>query len=179
MESFPHPTNEPMTTKKIASTNLKKRPSSSRQPSPYHRLDDLLHTMRCIAQYEDALCELSHELRNAGALSSAATEELRDILEKIPSHDYLVDLDSVRAILAEQRPSKSSSSKKSAKSVTVRKNFSAAPGRSPGGSHRDSKLECELNSSSCRTRQTLAEDEEAGCAPAARTERDGVSVGPL
>ena len=82
--------------------------------------------MRCIAQYEDALCELSRELRNAGALSPAATEELREILEKIPSHDYLVDLDSARAILAEQRLSKSSSSKQSAKSVTVRKNFPAA-----------------------------------------------------
>jgi hypothetical protein len=55
--------------------------------------------MRCIAQYEDALCELSHGLKGATAISAEASEELRDILEKIPSHDYVVDLESVRAIL--------------------------------------------------------------------------------
>jgi hypothetical protein len=101
-----------MTTKKLASTRLKTRLSTVRQPSPYHRLDALLHTMRCITQFEDALCELSHELKGTSALSPEASGELRDILEKVPSHDYLVDLDSVRAILCEPAPLKRSSSKK-------------------------------------------------------------------
>lgn len=77
--------------------------------------------MRCITQYEDALCELAHELKGTRGLSPEACEKLRDILEKIPSHDYLADLESVRAILAEPAPQKRSSSKETAKSATVRK----------------------------------------------------------
>jgi hypothetical protein len=126
MECFRHPTNQPMTTKKLASARLKTRLSTVRQPSPYHRLDALLHTMRCITQFEDALCELSHELKGANALSPEASEELRDILEKIPSHDYLVDLELVRAILSEPAPLKRSSSKKAVKAATVRKSSVAA-----------------------------------------------------
>jgi hypothetical protein len=86
--------------------------------------------MRCITQYEDALCELSHELKGASALSPEASEELRDILEKIPSHDYLIDLESVRAILAEPTLPKRYSSKKAAKSATVRKSSVAAKKKS-------------------------------------------------
>jgi hypothetical protein len=77
----------------------------------YHRLDTLVHTMRCITQYEDALCSLSHELKGTGTFSEEASEELRDILEKIPSHDYLVDLDAVRDILTEYQSSNHAGSK--------------------------------------------------------------------
>ena len=82
--------------------------------------------MRCITQYEDALCELSHELKGARARSVEASKELRDILDKIPSYDYLTDLESVKAILAEPEPSKRSSPKKAAKPVKVRKGSVAA-----------------------------------------------------
>ncbi len=80
--------------------------------------------MRCIAQYEDALCELSHQLKGASVLSAEADEELREILEKIPSHDYLVDLDSVRAILPV--PAARSSSEKASKTTRVRSGSTAA-----------------------------------------------------
>lgn len=73
----------------------------------------------------DALCELSHELKRANSLSVESINELRDILEKIPSHDYLVDLESVKAILAEPELSKYSSSK-AVKSVKNSKSSAAA-----------------------------------------------------
>ena len=77
--------------------------------------------MRCIAQYEDVLCELSHELKRSGSLSAQTSEELHEILEKIPSHDYLMDLESARAILAAPGSSKRPSLRKPAKVTTVRK----------------------------------------------------------
>ena len=116
-----------MTTKKITSTHRKTRPATIQQPSLYHRIDTLLHTMRCIAQYEDALCGLSHEVKRAGAFSPEISDEVREILEKIPSHDYVMDLDAVRAALSESR---TSNSKKSAKSTTSRKSASAAKKKS-------------------------------------------------
>ena len=82
--------------------------------------------MRCIAQCEDTLCELSHELKGARGISVEAIEDLRDILEEIPSHDYLTDLESVKALLAEPEPSKRSGPKKAAKSAKVRKGLVAA-----------------------------------------------------
>jgi hypothetical protein len=87
--------------------------------------------MRCIAQYEDALCELSHELKGDGALSEEANSELHDILEKIPSHDYLVDLESVRATLAEPKPLRRSVPKKAVRSTIPRKG-SVATKKKPG-----------------------------------------------
>jgi hypothetical protein len=86
--------------------------------------------MRCITQFEDALCELSHELEGTNGLSPEAGQELRDILEKIPSHDYLIDLESVRAMLAAPAPPKRSSSKRTAKPSTVRKSSIAAKKKS-------------------------------------------------
>lgn len=73
----------------------------------------LLHTMRCITQYEDALCELAHELKKSRALSEETSEELRDLLEKIPSHDFLMELESLKAALPVSVPS--SKPEKSAK----------------------------------------------------------------
>jgi hypothetical protein len=89
--------------------------------------------MRCIAQYEDALCGLSHELKEAGAPSPELLDELREILEKIPAHDYLTDLDSVRAILAVPSSPKRSSSKKSARPAKTGKNSRAAKKSSRSG----------------------------------------------
>jgi hypothetical protein len=119
-----------MTTKRTAPADSKTAPAAIGQPLFYHHLDALLHTMRCIAQYEDALCELSHELKGTTSLPVKASRELRDILEKMPSHDYVVDLESVKAILAESAPSKRSSAKKAAKSVKVGKGPVAAKKKS-------------------------------------------------
>jgi hypothetical protein len=87
-----HPTNESMT-KKTTSAHRQTRPASVKSTSANHRLDASLHTMRCIAQYEDTLCELSHQVKRTGDLSPEISDELREILEQIPSHDYVLDLD--------------------------------------------------------------------------------------
>jgi hypothetical protein len=111
-----------MTTRKITSTHRKTRPATIQQPSLYHRIDTLLHTMRCIAQYEDALCGLSHEVKRAGAFSPEISDEVREILDKIPSHDYVMDLDAVRAALSGSKPSKKTlDSNEPAKAATSRK----------------------------------------------------------
>jgi hypothetical protein len=127
-----HPTNESMTTKKTTSAHRQtRRTASVKSPSAYHRLDALLHTIRCIAQYEDALCGLSHELKRTGDLSPEISDELREILEKIPSHDYVLDLDAVRVILIEPQTPMKSGSRTSAKSVPVLK--SPAVGKTKSG----------------------------------------------
>jgi len=107
-------------------TTKKKTPSpSARQESPQHRVDALLHTMRCITQYEDALCELSHELKKSRVLSEETSEELRDLLEKIPSHDFLMDLESLKATLpvSVASPKLEKSAKAARGASTVKKKF--------------------------------------------------------
>jgi hypothetical protein len=105
-----------MTTKKqIPAPSPSKTTNSDRQ-SAYHRIDSLLHTMRCIAQYEDVLCELSQEIRRTGGLSPELTNEILSILEKLPSHDYLMDVDAVRDALEDVTPtSRTTSPRKVAK----------------------------------------------------------------
>ncbi len=126
MGCFRHPTDVPMTKKRTSAKRETRQ--SVQQSSAYHRLNALLHTMRRIAQYEDALCELSHQLKGASALPAEADEELRDILEKIPSHDYLVDLESMRAILP--IPLNRSSSKEATKTTRVHSRSVAAKKKS-------------------------------------------------
>jgi hypothetical protein len=68
-------------------------------PSLYPRLHSLLHAVRSIAQYEDALCELTHEAKGGGALSADAGKTLRGILAKIPADDYMRELDGVSMLV--------------------------------------------------------------------------------
>jgi hypothetical protein len=82
--------------------------------------------MRCIAQYEDVLCELSHEIRTADRVSNQANAELRSIVSNLPSEDYMYDLNSVRAIFVEIKPSKLSSSSRKTKPGKLRKRYDAA-----------------------------------------------------
>lgn len=110
-----------MTTKKTTAAHRRTPPSLVPSPSAYHLLDALVHTMRCIAQHEDALCELSHELKQAGDLSPEIRDELRNLLDKIPSQEFVLDLDAVRGALVVSQPSASSRSKASAKSLAPRK----------------------------------------------------------
>jgi hypothetical protein len=51
------------------------------------------------------------------------------------------------------------------------------PRKSPGGSHRDSKLECQLDPRSGRTFQSLVGSEPSGCVTASGAKRYGDSFG--
>lgn len=86
-----------MTEKK--SSPIQKGRSFALAPHASNQLHDLLHTVRCIAQYEDALCEMSHELRQSGRLSPESIEELGAILKRLPSQDYVSELEAVRSSL--------------------------------------------------------------------------------
>jgi len=90
-------------------------------PSAYHRLHTLLHTMRCIGEREDALCEMMHELKNSSGFSKEQADELRSILEHLPSQDYLDDLRSVTDLLNEPPRKKSSEPKRIANSIANQK----------------------------------------------------------
>jgi hypothetical protein len=68
-----------------------------------HCLHGLLSSIRCIAQHEDALCELLHELRHQSAPFTSITTELLALLDDLPSHDYLDDIEAVRDILGQSR----------------------------------------------------------------------------
>lgn len=57
-----------------------------------HRLDALLHTMRCISQHEDELCTLLHDVRSRGKVSKSLLRELQTLLAALPSAEYAHDL---------------------------------------------------------------------------------------
>lgn len=61
-----------------------------------HRLDSLLHTMRCIAQHEDELCTLLHDARRAGRISAPLLRELQAVLDELPAEEYTSDLHAVK-----------------------------------------------------------------------------------
>lgn len=90
-------------------------------PSAYHRLHTLLHTMRCIGEREDALCEMLHELKNSSGVSDQQASELRSILEHLPSQDYLDDLRLMTDLLDQPRRKPDSDLKQLAKRVANRK----------------------------------------------------------
>jgi len=73
----------------------------SETPLLYHRVNGLLHTMRCIAQYEDELCTFLHAARDRKAGDVDHDVELRELLEKMPSHEYVDDLDALKEALAQ------------------------------------------------------------------------------
>lgn len=109
----------------------KKTPSKSRKPSvsvsgeavAHHHLESLLRTMRCIAQYEDALYAIANEGRRAGAFTPEVIDEVIEILEQIPSRDFMMDLAAVRTALTVEKPSKTRAIKKS---ITSRKGASVS-----------------------------------------------------
>jgi hypothetical protein len=79
----------------------KDAPSSTESLIPC--LHSLLHSIRCIAQHEDSLCELLHELHHTKIAQAKFIAELRDLLEDLPAHDYVDDLDAVRDILGQTK----------------------------------------------------------------------------
>ena len=69
-----------------------------------------------IAQYEGVLCEITDETKESGELSPLPRRELDGILNNIPSHAYMSDLDAVRAMLVGASPSGDPVARKSGKS---------------------------------------------------------------
>lgn len=71
----------------------------AKPPQVFYRINSLLYTLRAIAQREDQLCVLMHHLRTSGKLNAAMSGELHEILDEIPTQEYLHDLDALRAAL--------------------------------------------------------------------------------
>lgn len=114
-----------MTMKKTAPAKARPRTAPLQPSSPYGRLDALLHTVRCIAQHEDALCELSHDVKQSGVLSDETKFALDALLKKIPSQEYVHDLDAVTVLLAGSPPPTSSASSNKTAAAPARKRIAA------------------------------------------------------
>ena len=84
-----------------ATGTRKQRVPRAQATSASHRLHALLHAVRCIAQREDALCEMLHEMKNSTRFSGEQAAALRAIVEHLPSQDYLDDLRSVTDLLSQ------------------------------------------------------------------------------
>ena len=81
-----------------------------------YRLNTLLHTMRAIARHEDQICALMTEIQSSARVDQTTDVELRDLLEQMPSHEYLDDVDAVResltpALLTPTKPTRKPTSK--------------------------------------------------------------------
>lgn len=84
-----------MTKKKTFSTPDVETITIRETPMAVHRISALLHTMRTIDRCEDPLCTLMGEIKAAGFVTEEVRQELSVLLDDIPSHDFLVDLQSV------------------------------------------------------------------------------------
>ncbi len=69
------------------------------RPPLYDRLNSLLHTMRCIELQEPTLCTLLHELKTTGKITTKMTKELRAVLDTLPAHGYVEDIEAVEQAL--------------------------------------------------------------------------------
>lgn len=98
----PHPIDMPTPTVKKPAPE-KTAPVERSRPTLYQRIDALLHTMRCIHQHEDSLCEFAHDLKSQGKLSATVSKELAALLETLPSHEYMDDLYAVREALVSSK----------------------------------------------------------------------------
>ena len=76
---------------------------AQRQPELYYRVHSLLHTVRSIGQHEDELCGLLNEIQSEGGASAMVDQELRALLDEIPSSEYQVQLDALYASLGEPK----------------------------------------------------------------------------
>ncbi len=118
-----------MATRKRAKKRSTRSPAAVETPLLFHRIHALLQTMRCIAQYEDELCTLLHASRSRDGADAALDEELRSILELMPSGEYSHDLESVRAALpaASKGLNKARPAAAGAKSASHKKFMTAKP----------------------------------------------------
>ena len=87
--------------KKVAKNTAVKAAGAPRKstarplPQLYYRAHALLNTVRCIAQHEDRLCILLHEMKRRGTVGAAMSKELRTLLGEMPAEEYAVDLRAV------------------------------------------------------------------------------------
>lgn len=77
----------------------KKTPVQVQPVRVYSQINTLLYTLRAIAQREDQLCTVMHHLRTSGKLTPALNAELHEILQEIPTQEYMHDIDALRASL--------------------------------------------------------------------------------
>ena len=73
---------------------------TKQHPLIFYKVHALLHTLRTINGYEDQLCTLLEEIKRSGEVSETVHRELEQILEDIPSHEYVDDLKTLRNDLA-------------------------------------------------------------------------------
>ena len=78
---------------------MAKKKSAPPQPAAaerlVHRMHTLLHTMHAIQSQEDAICTLMTEIKATGRLAPEAARELHQILDSIPAHGYVEDLEAL------------------------------------------------------------------------------------
>ena len=112
-----------MALKKNAPKAKTNRQAQAVSPTLFHRIQGLLHTMRCIGQYEDELCTLLHAAQNQNALDDGLEDELRELLAKLPAEDYTHEIDSLREALpaGSKKPRKARAVKKKAAVKVVAK----------------------------------------------------------
>lgn len=61
-------------------------------PELYYRAHTLLTTVRSIAQHEDRLCILLHEMKRQGTMRVGLAKELRLLVEEMPAEEYAMEL---------------------------------------------------------------------------------------
>lgn len=76
-----------------------KSESSEKIANVVYRINALLHTMRAIERHEEQLCVVMTEIKNSGKMTPVLDDELRDLLEQMPAHEYKDDIDDVREAL--------------------------------------------------------------------------------
>ncbi|MGI4853008.1 MAG: hypothetical protein ACRYF4_03040 [Janthinobacterium lividum] len=109
MKSTKAAANKPAATKLAVSARTGGKPEkkvSQETTSPaaeplMHRLDALLHTIRTIAQHEDELCTLLHDVRSKGKVSKPLLRELQTLLAVLPAAEYTHDLFAVSELTGE------------------------------------------------------------------------------
>ena len=74
--------------------------------STAHKLHVLLLAVQRIASFEDELCSLVHEATRAREVTSELARELRDLLDRMPAHDYVHDLEAIQLALAPSAPAR-------------------------------------------------------------------------
>lgn len=73
-------------------------------PEAYYRVHALWVTTRALAEHEDELCTLMHEIKRGGDLNEELRGELETLLEEMPAEECARNVAEVRASL--QPPSK-------------------------------------------------------------------------
>ena len=73
--------------------------ASAQHPQIFYRLHALLGTIRSIERHEDQLCTLLHEVESTGKVEPAVSRELTELLDGMPSSEYLEEMNAVRSEL--------------------------------------------------------------------------------